>query len=160
MVRFRFKIFEPKPCRNRLFRTVPNWNREKMPKNHETMPEPQKTGGSEPWRAVKKLPENCRFQTETKTGGFGTGSVTAKHPRGFVPVQQFPKPEPAVPNRNRWFLNCGHLYLKLSIMINRERRRRSINCRAEAYLDPSKIERWNCFAAAMDLPNDQRRPSQ
>ena len=41
-------------------------------------------------------------------------------------------------------------YIKLSMMINQEQWRRSTNCRAEAYLDPSKIERWNCFAAAMD----------
>ena len=45
-------------------------------------------------------------------------------------------------------------------MINQEPWSMSTNHRAEAYLDPSKIEQRNCFAAAMDLPNDQRRSSQ
>ena len=60
----------------------------------------------------KKSPENRQFGTETETGGFGTGTVTAKHPRGSVPVHQFPKSEPAVPNRNHRFLNRGHLYIR------------------------------------------------
>ena len=63
-------------------------------------------------RNRKKPPENCRFGTETGGLGTGTGTVTAKHPRGSVLVQQFLKPESAVPNRNRRFLNRGHLYLR------------------------------------------------
>ena len=50
-------------------------------------------------------------------------------------------------------------YLKRS-MINQEQRKRSRNCRPEVYLDPSKIKQQNYFAAAMDLPNDQRHSSQ
>ena len=58
--------------------------------------------------------KNRQFGTETETSGFGTGTVTAKHPGGSVPIQKFLKLEPAVPNRNRRFMNRGHLYTELS----------------------------------------------
>ena len=60
---------------------------------------------------MKNREKTYRFRTETKTGDFGTRIVTAKHPRGLIPVKQFLKPEPAVPNHNRRFLNREHLYI-------------------------------------------------
>ena len=48
-------------------------------------------------KIVKKMSENRWFETETETGGFGTGTVTAKHSRGLVPVHQFLKPKLPVP---------------------------------------------------------------